>query len=265
MTEPRPVTEPQPMTEPRHQPDGRRTSRRTAEKGVALLSAAVLLLGAAVAVGWSSASEGQLTEVAAAEPVAESPALLEPAPVPEPPAPVPAPVPALDPAAAAPPAEPEVMTDRAPSPPRRVSIPRLKIDTPLINLGLLKDGELEVPAAFDIAGWHSNGAAPGDIGPAVIVGHVDSYNGPGIFYRVRELKVGEKITVDRADGSRVVFEVYGKEIVPKDKFPTDKVYGDTEGAELRLLTCGGRFNNKTKSYTDNVLVFARQVVTPVPA
>jgi len=115
------------------------------------------------------------------------------------------------------------MEDKAPSPPRRVSIKKFKIDTPLINLGLLKDGELEVPAAFDIAGWHSNGAAPGDIGPAVIVGHVDSYEGPGIFYRVRELVNGDKITVDRADGSQVVFEVYGKETVPKDSFPSDKV------------------------------------------
>lgn len=153
----------------------------------------------------------------------------------------------------------------APSPPRRISVKRLKIETPLINLGLLQNGELEVPQAFDIAGWHSNGTAPGDIGPAVIVGHVDSNEGPAIFYRVRELVPGDKIVVDRVNGSQVVFEVYGKETVAKDKFPTQKVYGDTGSPELRLLTCGGRYNKKTKSYTDNVLVFARQVTEPVPA
>ena len=259
-----PPQEAQPDHKARHQREDL-PRRRTAEKGMALLSAAVLLLGTAVAVGWSSASAEPAPELAAAEPAETAPAPPQPAaavaPVPE--APAPAPAPAPDQAAAAP-ETPDVMVDRAPSPPRRVSIARLKIDTPLINLGLLKDGQLEVPAAFDIAGWHSNGVAPGDIGPAVIVGHVDSYEGPGIFYRVRELKNGEKITVDRADGSQVVFEVYGKETVPKDSFPTDKVYGDTEGAELRLLTCGGRFNKKTKSYTDNVLVYARQVAAPVP-
>ncbi len=163
------------------------------------------------------------------------------------------------------PAPPEVEAVEAPAPPRRISIERLKVDTPLINLGLLQDGALEVPEAFDIAGWHSNGTAPGDIGPAVIVGHVDSYKGPAIFFRVGELVPGDKIVVDRTDGSQVVFEVYGKETVPKDAFPTEKVYGDTGSPELRLLTCGGRFNKKTKSYTDNVLVFARQVTVPVPA
>ena len=248
---------------------------RSARVGVALLCAAGLLVGTAVAVAPQSASAGpgssssepdpDSSELAAAEvlPAAvPAPAAPEPVtPVPAAPDPAAAPAPVVAPA----PVAPEVMEEVAASPPRRVSIRKLKIDTPLINLGLLKNGELEVPAAFDLAGWHSNGTAPGDIGPAVIVGHVDSSDGPAIFYRVRELVPGDRITVDRADGSQVIFEVYGKETVAKDKFPTEKVYGETGSPELRLLTCGGRYNKKTKSYTDNVVVFARQVVEPVPA
>lgn len=237
--------------------------RRT---GLALLSAAVLLFGGAV-VGVTASEGAEATGPSTVPPAsAGQPPPAQPAPPAEP-APPAAPV---DPVVPEPPvpaqvAEPEVQTERPPSPPRRVSVQRLKIDTPLINLGLLENGELEVPAAFDIAGWHSNGTAPGEDGPAVIVGHVDSYKGPAIFYRVRELVPGDKITVDRADGSQVVFEVYGQETVPKDAFPTEKVYGETGSPELRLLTCGGRFNKKTKSYTDNVVVFARQIVDPVPA
>lgn len=221
--------------------------------GIALVCAAVLLLGTAVA---------QERAQATGEPAVEQ----QPAVVQAPPAPPPDSAPA--PPEPVQPDPPEVSTPEppvtAPSPPRRVSIERLKIATPLINLGLAENGELDVPEAFDIAGWHSNGTAPGDIGPAVVVGHVDSYQGPAIFYRLRELVPGDKVAVDRADGSQVIFEVYDKETVRKDAFPTDRVYGETSTPELRLLTCGGRYDKKKKSYTENVVVFARQVVEPVP-
>ena len=247
---------------PRHRaPSG--AASHLPSRVVVELSAAFLLIGTAVAVGRPPASAGPSTADAASLELPELPAPAAAQVQIEPPA---APLSAVpEPAAAPEPAEPEVESVEAPSAPRRISVKRLKIETPLINLGLLQNGELEVPQAFDIAGWHSNGTAPGDIGPAVIVGHVDSNEGPAIFYRVRELVPGDKIVVDRVNGSQVVFEVYGKETVAKDKFPTEKVYGDTGSPELRLLTCGGRYNKKTKSYTDNVLVFARQVTEPVPA
>lgn len=144
-------------------------------------------------------------------------------------------------------------------PPRRVTIERLGIDSSLVGLGVGADGTLDVPSDFDTAGWHRGGTAPGDIGPAVLVGHVDSHEGAAVFYRLRELAPGDRVHVQRVDGSTVVFEVYGQESVPKDAFPTERVYGPTDGAELRLLTCGGTFDEEARSYDDNVVVYARQV------
>lgn len=144
-------------------------------------------------------------------------------------------------------------------PPRRVVVERLGIDAALINLRVQRDGSLEVPEAFDVAGWHRSGTAPGDVGPAVLVGHVDSYEGPAVFFRLRELQPGDRVAVTRADGSQVAFEVYGSETVAKDAFPTDRVYGPTDKPELRLLTCGGEFDRDANSYNDNVVVYARQV------
>lgn len=148
-------------------------------------------------------------------------------------------------------------------PPRGVSIERLGIHSTLVGLKVQGDGTLQVPDDFDRAGWHRGGTAPGDVGPAVVVGHVDSFEGPAIFYRLRELQPGDRVTIDRIDGSQVLFEVYGQETVAKDAFPTERVYGATDEPELRLLTCGGRFDEEARSYTDNVVVYARQVVEPV--
>ena len=144
-------------------------------------------------------------------------------------------------------------------PPRRLAVPRLGIDTDVTGLRVLPSGELEVPADFDVAGWHRAGAAPGDVGPAVVVGHVDSYEGPAVFFRLRELVPGDRVFVARTDGSLVEFEVYGLETVGKGAFPTERVYGPTDGPELRLVTCGGPFDRRTRSYTDNVVAYARQV------
>jgi len=144
-------------------------------------------------------------------------------------------------------------------PPRRITVERIGVDIDLVNLGLDRAGELQVPEDAAVPGWYRGGAAPGDRGPAVLVGHVDSFEGPGIFFRLRELVPGDRVTVTRIDGSVVTFEVYGAETVDKDAFPTDRVYGATDGAELRLLTCGGAFDREARSYTDNVVVYARQV------
>lgn len=151
------------------------------------------------------------------------------------------------------------------APPRRVTIERLGIDSALVGLAVQADGTLAVPEDFDTAGWHRAGTAPGDIGPAVLVGHVDSYEGAAVFYRLRELAPGDRVTVERVDGSVAVFEVYGQESVAKAAFPTQRVYGPTEGAELRLLTCGGSFDEEAGSYEDNLVVYARRLHEPVVA
>lgn len=162
-------------------------------------------------------------------------------------------------------ARPPVRTSRASvvdpeaAPPRRVRIESIGVDSTLVGLRRLRDGTLEVPADFGVAGWYRGGVAPGDAGPAVLVGHVDSYDGPAVFFRLGELRRGDRITVARTDGSRVVFAVYASERVSKSAFPTERVYGDTAGPELRLLTCGGAFDEQTKHYEDNLVVYARQV------
>jgi sortase (surface protein transpeptidase) len=98
----------------------------------------------------------------------------------------------------------------------------------------------------------------------VIAGHVDSRTGPAVFYGLRKLAAGDAIAVVRADQSRVEFTVYRTEEHAKASFPTDAVYGATEGAELRLITCGGAFNRRTRQYLDNVIVFARRAPDPAP-
>jgi Sortase domain len=141
-------------------------------------------------------------------------------------------------------------------PPRSVRIPSIGVEAPVIDLGKNPDGTLEVPEKFSEAGWWSGGAAPGERGPAVIVGHVDSYNGPAVFYGLGDLASGDVIEVADEDGDTVRFAVDRLEQVPKDAFPTDAVYGDTSKPELRLITCSGDFDQSSGHYLDNTIVFA---------
>jgi Sortase domain len=143
--------------------------------------------------------------------------------------------------------------------PVRLLVPRIGIDTGLVRLGLLADGQLAVPVSAAIAGWYTDGPAPGQVGPAVLAGHVDSYTGPGVFYRLRDLRTGDRVQVRRADGRQVQFAVTGVERFAKSSFPTARVYGPTPFTELRLVTCGGSFDAARGHYRDNVVVFARQL------
>jgi sortase family protein len=143
--------------------------------------------------------------------------------------------------------------------PTRVRAPAIGLDSGLVGLGLDAAGALEALADFATAGWYAAGPVPGDVGPAVLAGHVDSRRGPAVFSRLRELAVGDEVLVDRADGGTVTFTVTGVERHPKDAFPTDAVYGPTADARLRLVTCGGEFDSAARSYEDNVVVFATLV------
>ncbi|MGY1687495.1 class F sortase [Geodermatophilus sp. SYSU D00867] len=144
----------------------------------------------------------------------------------------------------------------AAAPPVRVRAPAIGLDSGLVNLGLDATGALAAPADPAAAGWYTGGPAPGDVGPAVLAGHVDSRSGPAVFWRLRELAAGDEVLVDRADGSTVAFTVSRVERHPKDAFPTAAVYGPTADAQLRLVTCGGDFDRSARSYEDNVVVFA---------
>ncbi|MFI6265190.1 class F sortase [Micromonospora sp. NPDC051006] len=139
--------------------------------------------------------------------------------------------------------------------PTRVRVPRIGLDAPLTTLGLDRAGTLIPPAGFDVAGWYGGGPAPGDPGPAVLAGHLDSRRGPAVFARLGELRPGDPVEVWRG-GQRLVFRVTGLLRTRKDAFPTASVYGPTPGPELRLITCGGDFDRRRRHYTDNVVVFA---------
>jgi len=143
------------------------------------------------------------------------------------------------------------------SPPVRLAIPAIGVATPLVRLGLEADGGMQVPADFGRAGWFTEGPAPGQVGPSVIAGHVDSRSGPAVFYRLRELRPGQAILVERADRSRLRFVVEQARSYPKEGFPTAAVFGPVPEAALRLITCAGDFDRARGSYRDNLVVFAR--------
>ena len=148
--------------------------------------------------------------------------------------------------------------------PVSIRIPSIEVRSDLLTLGANPDGTLQVPRPgpdYDKAAWFDGSPRPGNTGPAVIEGHVDSAeNGPSVFYSLGALTAGDRIEVARADGSTVAFEVHDVRVVPKNDFPTFEVYGNTAGPELRLITCGGPFDGASGHYEDNVVVFARRVV-----
>jgi hypothetical protein len=148
------------------------------------------------------------------------------------------------------------------SEPTRLEIPAIGVDTRLMQLGLKSDRTIEVPP-YDKnapAGWYRGSPTPGQIGPSVILGHVDTFKaGPVVFYRLSQMKPGNTVTVHRKDGSAARFVVDRVINVPKADFPTLEVYGNTDRAELRLITCGGDFDRRTGHYVDNVVAFAHLV------
>ncbi|GIH69600.1 class F sortase [Sphaerimonospora thailandensis] len=147
---------------------------------------------------------------------------------------------------------------RAKGRPTRIRIPSIGVSAPIGSIGVDKKGEIEAPPLSkpNLTGWYRFGPAPGDQGPAVILGHVNTRQGAAVFSRLREIKRGNKIAVYRADGKTAIFTVDGVEQVSKLKFPTKRVYSNTATASLRLVTCGGVFNAKAHHYTDNIIVYA---------
>ena len=145
------------------------------------------------------------------------------------------------------------------SAPVNISIPAISVKAKFVTLGLDKVGALQVPTTGTVVGWFNGAPTPGEIGPAIVAGHVDWNGKIGVFYRLKDLKKGAQILISRADGSTVKFAVTQTLIVPKLKFPTDRIYGDINFAGLRLITCGGKFDSKLKRHVDNVIVFAKMV------
>jgi sortase (surface protein transpeptidase) len=140
--------------------------------------------------------------------------------------------------------------------PVRVAIPAIGVSAPVIPLHLNRDRSLQVPKTVTQTGWFVGGPEPGEDGAAVIVGHVDSHRGPGVFYRLRALRRGDVIKVVLKNRSTLRFVVRGFREVPKRRFPTRLVFGRTKNPTLRLITCDGAFDRSTGHYVDNYVVFA---------
>jgi sortase (surface protein transpeptidase) len=147
--------------------------------------------------------------------------------------------------------------------PVRILIPAIAVNADVEPLHRDADGSLQTPRDWSDAGWFADGVTPGDRGPAVIVGHVDSArDGPAVFFRLPELQQGDEVLVQTRNGPTQRFLVDVTRQFPKTEFPTDLVYGPTPLRELRLITCAGSFDRKTGSYSDNLIVTAYAASTP---
>ena len=155
-------------------------------------------------------------------------------------------------------AGPQPLAVLAPAVPTRVRIPAIGVNAPLTALSLGSDGKLAAPPDGDrnLAGWYRAGTSPGSIGTAIIAGHVDTHQGPAVFYGLGALKKGNTIEVDRADHVDAVFTIDAVEAYAATDFPDRKVYAPANRPELRLITCGAGFDKKRQQYLGNVVVFA---------
>jgi Sortase domain len=144
--------------------------------------------------------------------------------------------------------------------PVALAIPAIGVHTNVIDLGLGPDRTLQVPpltrTGVREAGWYDFGPAPGQLGPAVIAGHVDSYQSAGVFFRLGALRPGDQINVTRADGTVAIFRVDAVDEYSKDSFPNQQVYGSVDYAALHVITCGGRFDDHTRHYLSNIVIYA---------
>ncbi len=257
---------------PRDDRGRRRTRRLTQVACGAVVGLGLGLVGAGLAAGDERPVEPPLTSAAdAGGAVAAPPA---PSPSPEPTGPRPAATP--DPGQLLPPAEegesllpppPEPVETEEPvvevADPVRLRVPSIDVDTELLHLGLDEEGALAVPPRTGPdnlkASWYDGSPAPGEVGPSIFAGHIDSKAGPSVFYLLSEVEEGDEVLVDRADGTTATFVVDGLERYAKDDFPTARVYGRVDDAQIRLITCGGEFDRSTGHYRDNTVVYGHLV------
>jgi len=141
--------------------------------------------------------------------------------------------------------------------PARITISSIGVQARVSALGLNEDGGLKVPEDPWLVGWWRGGPRPGEKGPAVLVGHKDSRTGPAVFYGVGDLAPGDELVVDDVNGRTATFTVSRIEQVGRGDFPTDRVYGETRSSELRILSCGGEYDEENRQYEDNVIIYAR--------
>jgi sortase (surface protein transpeptidase) len=151
------------------------------------------------------------------------------------------------------------------SEPVRLTVPKINLDAEFeAPLSLKADKTVGVPKAYTTVGWYNGSPTPGELGPSIILGHVDSFKGAAVFYHLGKLEVGDTFTVERADGSKPTFTVERMERYPQSNFPTDLVYGPIDHAGIRLITCTGTYNRGTDRYSHNLVVYGRLVDPDAP-
>ncbi|MBR8640120.1 class F sortase [Streptomyces tuirus] len=145
--------------------------------------------------------------------------------------------------------------------PVRLLIPGIAVNAPFTDLAIGRSGQLEPPPPdnTNLVGWYAKGVSPGEAGTAIIAGHVDTATSPAVFARLGDLKKGDRFHVVRADGRKATFVVDDADSFDKDDFPSERVYGDTPDAQVRLITCAGAYDRKARDYTENLVVFAHLV------
>lgn len=140
--------------------------------------------------------------------------------------------------------------------PVRLGIPALGVDAPIIPVGVERKGSMEVPEDVSTAGWYRYGPLPGSRGSAMLIGHVDSrIQGPGVFFGLSKIQLGERVGVQLTGGSTQVFVVVARRFIEKDELPQD-LFAREGPPRLTLVTCGGGFDEQARSYTHNVVVYA---------
>jgi hypothetical protein len=227
-----------------------RRGRRIRRSAVVLAVLLVLAGAAALVLGLTSQVHAPQPPASAAASTATSSAAPSPA--------VPG-APSSAPATSSPGRAPGAVTPLPPAQPVHLDVPAIGVSSDLLQLGQNADGTVEVPplARDSQAGWYRYSPTPGELGPAVLLGHVDSAEyGPGVFFKLGALRPGDTVSVRRADNSVATFRVNRVASYPKDAFPTLDVYGNTDDDELRLITCGGAFDSSARSYVDNIVVYA---------
>lgn len=147
------------------------------------------------------------------------------------------------------------------SAPVELRIPAIGVSVSVSALGLRPDHTVEVPTDFEEPGWFRLGPSPGQLGSAVILGHVDSYRGPAVFFRLRTLRAGDEVDVSLADGAVAHFVVTSVATYPKEQFPAQQVYASHGSSTLHLVTCGGEFDRNTRSYRSNVVAYTSLIAT----
>ncbi|MFE9205074.1 class F sortase [Micromonospora sp. NPDC007230] len=149
----------------------------------------------------------------------------------------------------------------AASPPTDIAIGKIGLRAPVHRVGIAADGSIAVPALERAgeAGWYDQGPTPGQNGPAVIVGHVDTTTGPAVFHDLKKLDDGDRVEVTREDRSVAVFEVTSVQRYGKERLPVNEIFGDFSQPNLRLITCGGRWVGGATGYADNLVVYASLV------